>query len=76
MLRHIRSVGLVLLGLLASTAPAMSPSADFDVTQVASGVYAQVPGPQFETPAEIHMLRALGADKFPAAPLRQIWGRP
>jgi purine-nucleoside phosphorylase len=26
------------------------------------GVYAQVPGPQFETPAEIRMLRAVGAD--------------
>ena len=26
------------------------------------GVYAQLPGPQFETPAEIRMLRAAGAD--------------
>jgi purine-nucleoside phosphorylase len=26
------------------------------------GVYAQLPGPQYETPAEIRMLRALGAD--------------
>jgi cyclase len=45
MLRHIRSVGLVLLGLLASTAPAMSPSADFDVTQVAHSVYAVIAKP-------------------------------
>jgi cyclase len=45
MLRHIRSVGLVLLGLLASTAPAMSQSADFDVTQVAHGIYAVVAKP-------------------------------
>jgi purine-nucleoside phosphorylase len=27
-----------------------------------SGVYAQLPGPQFETPAEIRMLRTAGAD--------------
>ena len=26
------------------------------------GVYAQLPGPQFETPAEIRMLRTVGAD--------------
>lgn len=26
------------------------------------GVYASVPGPQYETPAEVRMLRALGAD--------------
>jgi purine-nucleoside phosphorylase len=29
---------------------------------LASGIYAQVPGPHFETPAEIRMLRSLGAD--------------
>jgi purine-nucleoside phosphorylase len=29
---------------------------------LAEGVYAGLPGPHFETPAEIHMLRALGAD--------------
>lgn len=29
---------------------------------LAEGVYAQLPGPHFETPAEIRMLRALGAD--------------
>lgn len=29
---------------------------------LAEGVYAQLPGPQYETPAEIRMLRTLGAD--------------
>lgn len=29
---------------------------------LAQGVYAQMPGPHFETPAEVRMLRALGAD--------------
>lgn len=30
--------------------------------ELAEGVYAGVPGPQYETPAEIRMLRTLGAD--------------
>ena len=29
---------------------------------IASGVYAAVPGPSYETPAEIRMLQRLGAD--------------
>jgi purine-nucleoside phosphorylase len=33
-----------------------------NVPALPSGVYAQVPGPQFETPAEIRMLRTMGAD--------------
>jgi purine-nucleoside phosphorylase len=33
-----------------------------DVATPAEGIYAQVPGPQFETPAEVAMLRAMGAD--------------
>jgi purine-nucleoside phosphorylase len=32
------------------------------ISAPSSGVYAQVPGPQFETPAEVAMLRTLGAD--------------
>jgi purine-nucleoside phosphorylase len=32
------------------------------IPTLATGVYAQVLGPQFETPAEIRMLRTLGAD--------------
>jgi purine-nucleoside phosphorylase len=30
--------------------------------RLTEGVYAQLPGPHFETPAEIRMLRTLGAD--------------
>jgi len=32
------------------------------IPALTTGTYAQVLGPQFETPAEIHMLRTLGAD--------------
>jgi len=32
------------------------------VPELSSGVYAQVRGPEFETPAEVRMLRAMGAD--------------
>jgi cyclase len=45
MLRHIRSVGLVLLGLLAFAAPALPQSGDFEVIQVANGVYAVIAKP-------------------------------
>ena len=41
------------LALATPAAPGLSPR---------PGVYAQVPGPQFETPAEIAMLRTVGAD--------------
>jgi purine-nucleoside phosphorylase len=30
--------------------------------ELAEGVYAGLPGPQYETPAEVRMLRMLGAD--------------
>ena len=35
---------------------------DAAATRPSEGVYAAMPGPQYETPAEIHMLRTLGAD--------------
>jgi purine-nucleoside phosphorylase len=43
---------------LALSAPEPAASA----LSARSGVYAQLPGPQFETPAEIRMLRTAGAD--------------
>ena len=46
------------LRALALTTP--DPAAP--VLAALAGVYAQLPGPQFETPAEIRMLRTAGAD--------------
>ncbi len=39
-----------------------SPAAESRGTGVSTGVYAHVLGPQFETPAEIRMMRTMGAD--------------
>ena len=36
-------------------------SADSDGRDLPEGVYAAMPGPSYETPAEIHMLRTMGA---------------
>ena len=44
---------------LRAAAKAAAPAASVTLHE---GVYAWVLGPQFETPAEIHMLRTLGAD--------------
>ncbi len=46
------------LRALALSTPAPAAS----VLAARPGVYAQLPGPQFETPAEIRMLRTVGAD--------------
>lgn len=46
--------------LAASALAAPGPAAA--ALSARPGVYAQLPGPQFETPAEIRMLRTLGAD--------------
>ena len=43
---------------LALATPGLDPA----VAPLSAGVYAQVLGPQFETPAEVAMLRTLGAD--------------
>ena len=39
-----------------------TPEPAASVLAARPGVYAQLPGPQFETPAEIRMLRSMGAD--------------
>ena len=43
-------------------AAAADAMAAVDVGRPSEGVYAAMPGPQYETPAEINMLRTLGAD--------------
>ena len=45
-----------------STPPPCAPRARAIDPTLAEGVYAGLPGPHFETPAEIRMLRGLGAD--------------
>ena len=48
-----------LTGLYSPRLRALARAAD---PSLAEGVYAALPGPHYETPAEISMLRALGAD--------------
>jgi purine-nucleoside phosphorylase len=48
-----------LTGLYSARLRALTRRADPDL---AEGVYAAMPGPHYETPAEIRMLRVLGAD--------------
>lgn len=48
-----------LTGLYSARLRALARQADPDL---AEGVYAAMPGPHYETPAEIRMLRVLGAD--------------
>lgn len=46
----------------AAADAAPTPPTPDATARPAEGVYAQMPGPQYETPAEIGMLRTLGAD--------------
>ena len=48
-----------LTGLYSARLRALARAAD---PSLAEGVYAAMPGPHYETPAEISMLRTLGAD--------------
>ena len=55
-------VGAQFVDLVDAYSPALRTLArDVDPT-LAEGVYAGLPGPHYETPAEIRMLRTLGAD--------------
>ncbi len=72
---HLNMTGTSPLAGLAMDGAAGSPHTDMTdawsprlrtlalaVAPLQDGVYAQMPGPQFETPAEVRMLGALGAD--------------
>ncbi len=55
-------VGATFVDLTDLYAPRLRQLAREIEPDLTEGVYAQLPGPHFETPAEIRMLRGLGAD--------------
>src|SRR5262249_57768947 len=55
-------VGAQFVDLTDAYAPRLRKLARDTDPELAEGVYAALPGPQYETPAEIRMLRMLGAD--------------
>ena len=55
-------VGAEFVDLTDAYAPRLRALARQADPQLSEGVYAGVPGPHYETPAEVRMLRALGAD--------------
>lgn len=55
-------VGARFLDLVDAYSPRLRALAREIDPSLVEGIYAGLPGPQFETPAEIRMLRALGAD--------------
>ncbi|MDA8372122.1 MAG: purine-nucleoside phosphorylase [Nocardiopsaceae bacterium] len=54
--------GANFVDLTGTYSPALRALARRVDPSLAEGVYAAMPGPQFETPAEIRMLRVMGAD--------------
>lgn len=55
-------VGAEFVDLVDAYSPRLRAIAHEIEPSLAEGVYAGLPGPQYETPAEIRMLRTLGAD--------------
>ena len=55
-------VGATFVDLVDAYSPRLRAIAHEIDPSLAEGVYAGLPGPHYETPAEIRMLRALGAD--------------
>ncbi|OBJ57016.1 purine-nucleoside phosphorylase [Mycobacterium sp. 1423905.2] len=55
-------VGAQFVDLTDAYAPRLRALARESDPQLAEGVYAGLPGPHYETPAEVRMLRVLGAD--------------
>jgi purine-nucleoside phosphorylase len=59
---HSPLVGPRFVDLTAAYDPALRALAHEIDPTLQEGVYAQLPGPQYETPAEVRMVRSLGAD--------------
>jgi purine-nucleoside phosphorylase len=59
---HNPIVGPTFVDLTEAYSPALRAAAREMDPSLAEGVYAALPGPSYETPAEIRMLRTLGAD--------------
>jgi len=55
-------VGAQFVDLVDAYSPRLRALAHEIDPELAEGIYASLPGPQYETPAEIRMLRMLGAD--------------
>jgi purine-nucleoside phosphorylase len=55
-------VGAQFVDLVDAYSPRLRAIAHEIDPSLAEGIYAALPGPQYETPAEIRMLRTLGAD--------------
>ena len=55
-------VGAQFVDLVDAYSPRLRDLARTIEPDLAEGVYAAVPGPHYETPAEVRMLRTLGAD--------------
>jgi purine-nucleoside phosphorylase len=55
-------IGAQVVDLVDAYSPRLRALARSVEESLAEGVYAALPGPHYETPAEIRMLRTLGAD--------------
>jgi phosphopentomutase len=69
-----RPVRLPATGEPSAFGPAgrVAPVASPDLRRFRRGVHASLPGPQYETPAELELLRALGVDTVSMSPAAEL----